>query len=120
MSNVNYRTIEIDTYDPESAVNFPLASLLPASLPAPTTTSEATNIVQQIRQLLRSGDADGALRGALDTAPLGGDEGAKQIHLNIVVDVLQAIRQSDVPKVLGDLVKDEGGLGRADCLMKYL
>lgn len=120
MAQINYRTINIDVYDPESALNFPLTSLLPSSIPSSTTTSEAANVGQQIRQLLRSGDAEGALQSVLDTAPLGGDEGAKQVHLSTVLEVLQGIRQSDVTRILGGLVQGEGGMGRADCLMKYL
>lgn len=120
MSQINYRTINVDAYDPDSTLNFPLSTLLPASLPGPTTAAEAASIGQQIRQLLRSGDAEGALQGALDTAPLGGDDAAKQVHLATVVDVLQGIRQSDAPRVLGNLLKGEGGSERADCLMKYL
>lgn len=120
MAQINYRTINIDAYDPESALNFPLTSLLPSSIPSCITTSEAANVGQQIRQLLRSGDAEGALQRVLDTAPLGGDEGAKQVHLSTVLEVLQGIRQSDVARILGVLVQGEGGMGRADCLMKYL
>ena len=120
MSQINYRTLNTDAYDPDSPLNFPLATLLPSSLPAASTASEAAGIAQQIRQLLRSGDAEGALRGVLDTAPLGGDDGAKQVHLSTVVEVLQGIRQTDVPRVLGGLVQGEGGMVRADCLMKYL
>jgi actin related protein 2/3 complex, subunit 5 len=120
MSQINYRTLNIDAYDPDSPLNFPLSTLLPSSLPAATNASEAVAIGQQIRQLLRSGDAEGALQGALDTAPLGGDEGAKQVHLSTVVEVLQGIRQSDVARLLAGLLKGDGGMGRADCLMKYL
>jgi len=120
MSQINYRTLNIDAYDPDSPLNFPLSTLLPSSLPAPTNAFEAAAIGQQIRQLLRSGDAEGALQGALDTAPLGGDEGAKQVHLATVVEVLQGIRQSDVARLLTGLLKGDGGMGRADCLMKYL
>lgn len=120
MSQPNYRTLNIDAYDADSPLNFPLPTLLPSSLPAPSTASEAASTGQQIRQLLRAGDAEGALQGVLDTAPLGGDEAAKQVHLATVVEVLQGIRQSDVPRLLGGLVKGEGGMGRADCLMKYL
>lgn len=119
-AQLNYRIINVDAYDPDSALNFPLSTLLPSTTPAPSTASEAASIGQQIRQLLRSGDAEGALQGALDTAPLGGDEGAKQVHLSTVVEVLQGIRQSDVARVLGSLVQGDGGMGRADCLMKYL
>lgn len=32
---------------------------------------------QQVKQLLRGGDAEGALRGALESAPYGGDAGVK-------------------------------------------
>lgn len=120
MSQINYRTLNIDAYDPDSPLNFPLSTLLPSSLPAATNASEAAAIGQQIRQLLRSGDAEGALQGALDTAPLGGDEGAKQVHLSTVIEVLQGIRQSDVARLLAGLLKGEGGMSRADCLMKYL
>lgn len=120
MSQINYRTLNVDAYDPDSPLNFPLSTLLPSSLPAPSTASEAASIGQQIRQLLRSGDSEGALQGVLDTAPLGGDDGAKQVHLSTVVEVLQGIRQSDVARLLGGLVQGEGGMGRADCLMKYL
>ncbi len=120
MTQINYRTLNTDLYDPDSSLNFPLSTLLPSSLPAPSTASEAASIGQQIRQLLRSGDAEGALQGVLETAPLGGDEGAKQVHLGTVVEVLQGIRQSDVARLLGGLVEGEGGAGRADCLMKYL
>lgn len=120
MSQINYRTINIDAYDPDSALNFPMSTLLPSSLPSPTNASEAAGVGQQIRQLLRSGDAKGALQGVLDTAPLGGDNGAKQVHLSTVMDVLQGTRQSEVPKVLESLVQADGGSARADCLMKYL
>lgn len=127
MTQPNYRTLNTDLYDPDSPLNFPLSTLLPSNLPPPSTATEASKIGQQIRQVLRSGDAEAALQGVLDTAPLGGDEGAKQVHLGTVVEVLQGIRQADVARLLGGLVKGEGegeggggGMGRADCLMKYL
>ncbi len=120
MSQPNYRTLNTDLYDPDSSLNFPLSTLLPSSLPTPSTAADAAGIAQQIRQLLRSGDAEGALQGVLETAPLGGDDGAKQVHLSTVVEVLQGIRQSDVARLLGGLVEGEGGAARADCLMKYL
>ena len=71
MAQINYRTIDVDAYDPESSKNFPLETLLPATLPAPSTASEAASVAQQIRQLLRAGDSEGALSGVLETAPLG-------------------------------------------------
>ncbi|KKY19734.1 putative arp2 3 complex subunit [Phaeomoniella chlamydospora] len=120
MAQINYRTIDVDAYDPESSKNFPLETLLPATLPAPSTASEAASVAQQIRQLLRAGDSEGALSGVLETAPLGGDEGAKQVHTTTVIEVLQGIRQSDVSRVLGTVVEGEGGNARADTLMKYI
>jgi actin related protein 2/3 complex subunit 5 len=120
MAATNYRTVNVDIYDAESPVNFPLATLQPGSLPAPTSAAAAASIAQQVRQRLRSGDSAGALAGALDTAPLGGDDGARQVHLTTVVEVLQGIRQSDVAKVLESVLSGPSGRERGDTLMKYL
>ncbi|BAE57777.1 putative Arp2/3 complex subunit Arc16 [Aspergillus flavus] len=120
MAQINYRTINIDVLDPESSVNFPMETLLPPTLPAPTTSSEAANVAAQVRQLLRSGDPEGALRAVLDTAPLGGDDRAKEVHLATVIEVLQGIRQGEMTKVLEGVCNGQGGSERADCLMKYL
>lgn len=72
---LNYRTINIDALDPESAYNFDLSSLTP-SIP-PISAAEVQSTAGQIRQLLRGGDSEGALRGALDTAPYGADDKGK-------------------------------------------
>ncbi|KAE8340999.1 hypothetical protein BDV24DRAFT_132705 [Aspergillus arachidicola] len=120
MAQINYRTINIDVLDPESSVNFPMETLLPPNLPAPTTSSEAANVAAQVRQLLRSGDPEGALRAVLDTAPLGGDDRAKEVHLATVIEVLQGIRQGEMTRVLEGVCNGQGGSERADCLMKYL
>ena len=120
MAAINYRTANVDIYDPESSINFPLATLQPSSLPPPTTAAAAASIAQQVRQLLRSGDSAAALAGVLDSAPLGGDDGAKQVHLTTVIEVLQGIRQSDVVKVLEGVLNGQGGKERGDTLMKYL
>ncbi|KAH0841275.1 hypothetical protein AYO21_04875 [Fonsecaea monophora] len=120
MANINWRTINVDAYDPDSALNFPLSTLLPANLPAPSTSSESAQLGQQIRQLLRAGDSLGALQSALETAPLAGDEGAKQVHLTTVLEVLQGIRQSDVSRILTEMLKQPGGAALGDTLMKYI
>lgn len=120
MSLINYRTINVDQLDPESSVNFPMETLLPATLPQPETSSDAANVASQVRQLLRSGDTEGALRQVLDTAPLGGDDRAKEVHLATVIEVLQGIRQAEMTRVLEGVVGGEGGSERADCLMKYM
>lgn len=75
MANINWRTINVDALDPESSANFEIAALAPAV--APVSTAEVQQLGQQCRQLLRGGDAEGALRGALEGAPYGGDAQAK-------------------------------------------
>ena len=120
MANINYRTINIDAYDPESFLNFDITSVLPSSLPAPSTSSESAQVAQQVRQLLRAGDSLGALQSALETAPLAGDDQAKQVHLSAVLDVLQGIRQSDVSRILNEMLKQPGGNALGDTLMKYI
>jgi len=120
MSQINYRTINVDSLDPEASINFPLDTLLPGNLPPPTTSSAAAGVATQIRQLLRGGDSEGALRHVLDTAPLGGDDRAKEVHLATVVEVLQGIRQGEMTRVLEGVCSGDAGSERADCLMKYL
>jgi len=120
MAQINYRTINIDVLDPESSINFPMDTLLPGTLPEPTTSAGAASIAQQVRQMLRGGDPEGALRYVLDTAPLSGDTQAKEVHLATVIEVLQGIRQGEMLKVLEGVIAGEGGTDRADCLMKYM
>lgn len=75
MATTNWRTINIDLLDPDSPANFDNSSLLP-SVPS-ISTQEVQTLSGQIKQLLRGGDSEGALRGALENAPYGGDVGAK-------------------------------------------
>lgn len=75
MSVTNWRTINIDAYDPDSAANFDLGTLTPAVVPV--STADVQSLAGQIRQLLRGGDSEGALRGALENAPYGADERGK-------------------------------------------
>lgn len=75
MAAVNWRTINIDLLDPESSANFSTASLSPTV--APVSTAEVQGLASQIKHLLRAGDTEGALRGALENAPYGGDGSAK-------------------------------------------
>jgi actin related protein 2/3 complex subunit 5 len=120
MAAINYRTVNVDAYDPESAQNFPLSTVLPSSLPAPSTSSESAQIGTQVRQLLRAGDSLGALQSALETAPLAGDDSAKQVHVTTVMEVLQGIRASDVSRLLEQMLKQPGGSQLGDTLMKYI
>ncbi len=75
MSVINWRTINVDAYDPDSAANFDLATLTPAVVPV--STADVQSLAGQIRQLLRGGDSEGALRGALENAPYGADDRGK-------------------------------------------
>jgi actin related protein 2/3 complex subunit 5 len=71
----NWRTINIDALDPESSENFDITTLH-AALPE-VSEAEVRQIAGQVRQLLRGGDAEGALRGACENAPLGGSDAVK-------------------------------------------
>ena len=75
MATVNWRTINIDALDPDSPANFDLSSLVPAV--APVSTADVQNNAQQIRQLLRGGDNEGALQSALENPPYGADDKGK-------------------------------------------
>ena len=75
MAVTNWRTINIDLLDPESSANFDITSLAPSV--APVSATEAQSLAGQIRQLLRGGDSEGALKGALENVPYGGDSSAK-------------------------------------------
>ena len=78
----NYRLINIDRLDPDSPNNFDLSTLVPSGggddgrRPS-TTIADAQTLADQIRQLLRGGDPEGALRGALEKVPYGGDDRTK-------------------------------------------
>ena len=75
MSMINYRTIDIDALDPDSAANFDLSTLAPDVIPV--STVDVQTLAGQVRQLLRGGDTEGALRGALENAPYGADQQGK-------------------------------------------
>ena len=77
MAQINWRTINIDLLDSESAANFDVLTLLPTGTIVPVTAAEAQTLAGQVRQLLRGGDTEGALRGALENVPYGGDSAAK-------------------------------------------
>jgi len=116
--NDNWRTINIDALDPDSSSNFDISTLHPPH--APVSDAEIRAIGQQVRQLLRGGDAEGALRGALESAPYGGDTGVKELHLQTVTEVLQSIKASEMTPMLQRVFASEGGGEVLDVLMKYL
>ncbi len=75
MTAINYRTINIDALDPDSPYNFDLSTLAPSVVPV--STADVQSLAGQIRQLLRGGDSEGALRAALEQPPYGGDDKGK-------------------------------------------
>lgn len=70
--------------------------------------------------MLRGGDAEGALRGALENAPYGSSDSVKEVHLGTVMEVLQSIKASEMTPLLKRVMASEGGGDALDCLMKYL
>jgi len=114
----NWRTINIDLLDPESSCNFDTASLFPEQ--APVSEAEVRALAGQVRQLLKGKDLEGALTGALEGAPYGGDDAVKDIHLQTVTEVLQHIKASEITPMLQRIFKTEGGPDTLDILMKYI
>ena len=91
-ASTNWRTINIDALDPDSAYNFDNSSLTPGLVG--TSAPEVQNIGQQIRQLLRGGDAEGALKGALENAPYGAAGEAKVSERSRLESLPQSKRRS--------------------------
>jgi actin related protein 2/3 complex subunit 5 len=113
-----WRTINIDALQEDSSVNFDTATLHP---PQPEISEgDARQIQGQVRQLLRGGDAEGALRGCLETPVYNGGELARDTHLQTVIEVLQSIKASEMTPMLQRIYASPGGSECLDVLMKYL
>lgn len=70
-----WRTINIDALEEDSALNFDTSTLHP---PQPEISEpEVRGLAGQVRQLLRGGDAEGALRGCLEMPVYNGPDAAK-------------------------------------------
>ncbi|CCE28948.1 hypothetical protein E4U22_006721 [Claviceps purpurea] len=114
----SWRTINIDAYNEDSSVNFDISTLHP---PQPEISeAEVRQLAGQVRQLLQGGDAEGALRGCLETPVYVGTEGAKDAHLQTIIEVLQSIKASEMSPLLKKLYESEGGNECLDVLMKYI
>jgi actin related protein 2/3 complex subunit 5 len=113
-----WRTIDIDALTEDSSVNFDTSTLHP---PQPEISeAEVKQLAGQVRQLLRGGDAEGALRGCLETPVYNGTDGAKEAHLQTIIEVLQSIKASDMSPLLKGLYGSQGGSECLDVLMKYI
>ncbi|KAI2622830.1 actin-related protein 2/3 complex subunit 5 [Xylaria nigripes] len=113
-----WRTINVDALDPDSSQNFDITTLHPPLSEVSEADVRALN--GQIRQLLRGSDAEGALRGCLETPVYNGSEVAKDAHLQTVIEVLQSIKASEMTPMLQRIYDSEGGSELMDVLMKYL
>lgn len=70
-----WRTVNIDILTEDSSVNFDTSTLRP---PQPEIAeADVRALASQVRQLLRGGDAEGALRGCLETPVYNGTDAAK-------------------------------------------
>ncbi|KAI0205686.1 actin-related protein 2/3 complex subunit 5 [Astrocystis sublimbata] len=114
----NWRTINIDALDPESSQNFDTSTLHPPLPEASEADVRALN--GQVRQLLRGGDPEGALRGCLENPVYNGSELAKDAHLQTVIEVLQSIKASEMTPMLQRIYDSHSGSELVDVLMKYL
>jgi actin related protein 2/3 complex, subunit 5 len=117
-TTANWRTIDVDALDPEASCNFDIASLAPAV--ATSSAADVQAAAAHVRQALRGGDGEGALRDALALAPFGADDRGKEVHLAAVMEILQSIRQADMSPMLGRIYKGESGSELLDTLMKYM
>lgn len=70
-----WRTINIDALQEESSLNFDTSTLHP-TLPE-ISEAEVRQLAGQVRQLVRGGDFEGALRGCLETPVYNGVDLAK-------------------------------------------
>ncbi|KAK4122824.1 Arp2/3 complex subunit [Parathielavia appendiculata] len=113
-----WRTINIDTLQEDSSVNFDTATLRP---PQPEVSeADVRQLQAQVRQLLRGGDPEGALRGCLEAPAYGGNDLAREAALQTVIEVLQSIKASDMTPMLQRIYGSPGGSECLDVLMKYL
>jgi hypothetical protein len=75
-----WRTVNIDILTEDSSVNFDTSTLRP---PQPEIAeADVRALASQVRQLLRGGDAEGALRSCLETPVYNGTDAAKVCTLS--------------------------------------
>jgi actin related protein 2/3 complex subunit 5 len=111
MSAVNWRKIDIDALDPDRATN--REELAPPS--APVSVEDIQSRGTQARALMSKGDYAGSLSLALSNPPYGGSNESKDLQLKIVLDILTAVRSSDVTPLIERLSTEEQNV-----LVKYL
>ncbi|OLN87240.1 Actin-related protein 2/3 complex subunit 5 [Colletotrichum chlorophyti] len=113
-----WRTINIDALQEDSPQNFDTSTLRPAQ--PEIGEDEVRQLAGQVRQLLRGGDAEGALRGCLEFPVYNGPDAAKDAHLQTITEVLQSIKASEMTPLLKSIYGSAGGSELLDVLMKYI
>ncbi|KAF0318669.1 actin like protein 2/3 complex subunit 5 [Colletotrichum asianum] len=113
-----WRTINIDALQEDSPHNFDTSTLHPSQ--PEIDESEVRGLAGQVRQLLRGGDAEGALRGCLEFPVYNGADAAKDAHLQTITEVLQSIKASEMTPLLKSIYGSLGGPELLDVLMKYI
>ena len=100
-----WRTINIDALDPDSAQNFDVSTLVP---PLPEVSeAEVRQLNGQVRQLLRGGDAEGALRGCLEAPVYAGPDAAKLLVFASGNDERMGGSATGIPVAVRSLTPDE-------------
>ncbi|KAA8907210.1 hypothetical protein TRICI_005029 [Trichomonascus ciferrii] len=111
MSSVDFRRIDIDRLNPDNALT--QEELVPPQ--APVSAQDVAAKGQEARQLLSRGDYGGALKAVLDNPPYGGDEEAKTLNLKNFIEVVTAVKSSDITPIVEQLSPDNQNV-----LIKYL
>lgn len=109
-----WRTINIDALTEDSSVNFDTSTLRP---PLPEVSdAEVRQLAQQIRQLLRGGDPEGALRGCLEMPVYQADEPVKvRQHTCLLSRMLGSRHNQSPPNYVSDIIWLYLGRASPDC-----
>ncbi|KAF8534971.1 actin-related protein 2/3 complex subunit 5 [Trichophaea hybrida] len=113
MSQVNYRLIDVDAFDPDHSL--PLTQRFPT-----VALGNIQTVASHCRQLLQCGDQEGALRSALENVPYGGDDQSKEHHLSTILEIVSSIKQFEMSPLLSQIYSSAAGTELLDVLMKYL
>ncbi|KAK9467044.1 actin-related protein 2/3 complex subunit 5 [Lipomyces arxii] len=111
----SFRRINIDILDPEN--NMTAEDLVPESIAGlpPLSVSDIQSVGASVRAQISRGNYLVALQSALDEPPYTSSDEVKTIHLMTVLEVLAAIKSSDISRTVEKLSAEQ-----RDTLIKYL
>jgi len=104
-----FRKLRVELYDGEEKYVDPAVEA-DAGAAASVSSKE-----QKCRELVNTQSAPDALKVALDSPPIGQPEEVRDRAYKVVMEVLSAIKSSEITKVVGTLSAEE-----QDVLMKYV